>query len=138
MNFLAAAKLAIKGIMSNKVRSFLTMLGVIIGVCTVIILVSVGKGATASVTERISSMGSNLISVNVRGMGAKTSLNAADIQKIAELPGGVGGVSPTMTQSVTLKYGQTSTENISLVGITADYGAINNPDRGDRPVYPAG
>ena len=88
MNFISAGKLAIKGILSNKVRSFLTMLGVIIGVCTVIILVSVGKGATASVTENISSMGSNLISLSIMGRGAKTSLTDADIQKIAALSGG--------------------------------------------------
>jgi len=125
MSFFAAAKLALKGILANKVRSFLTMLGVIIGVFTVIILVSVGKGATASVTENISSMGSNLISLSIIGQGAKTSLNEKDIGKIAALEG-VAGISPTLNQSVDLKYATSKTEGISLVGVTADYAAINN------------
>lgn len=125
MNFISAIRLALKGIASNKVRSFLTMLGVIIGVCTVIILVAVGKGATASVTENISSMGSNLISVMITGRGAKTSLNNSEIEKISQLDG-VVGVAPTMSQSVDLKYGLTTTESISLVGITPEYETVKS------------
>ena len=65
--------MAFKAIAGNKARSFLTMLGVIIGVMSVIVLVAIGQGTTASVTESISAMGTNLLTVNIRtrnvGMG---------------------------------------------------------------------
>jgi putative ABC transport system permease protein len=74
MNFLQAVRLSFGVIWSNKLRSFLTMLGVIIGVFAVVALVSIGQGATSAVTERVQGMGSNLITLNVRGRGPLGSL----------------------------------------------------------------
>lgn len=71
MRYVEALKIAIRSILSNKMRSFLTMLGIIIGVTAVIALVSIGQGSTRSVTSQIQSMGSNLIMVNVMGRGRK-------------------------------------------------------------------
>ena len=63
--------MALRAIGANKVRSFLTMLGVIIGVMSVTVLIAIGQGTTASVTESISAMGTNLLTVNIsaRSMG---------------------------------------------------------------------
>lgn len=58
-------KMAWKSIASNKMRSFLTMLGIIIGVASLIVLVSIAGGATNSVTDQISSLGTNLLTVSI-------------------------------------------------------------------------
>lgn len=58
-------KMAWNSIASNKMRSFLTMLGIIIGVASLIVLVSIADGATGSVTDTISSMGTNLLTVSI-------------------------------------------------------------------------
>ena len=64
MNILQSFKMAMKSIMGNKMRSFLTMLGIIIGVASVIILVSLVNGQMSYMTESFASMGTNQISVN--------------------------------------------------------------------------
>ena len=82
MHLKQTVSMAFKAISGNKIRSFLTMLGVIIGVMSVIVLIAIGQGTTASVTESISSMGTNLLTVTIQtrrvgGMGGKTSWNAS-------------------------------------------------------------
>lgn len=66
MQFTQTVSMAFKAISGNKVRAFLTMLGVIIGVMSVIVLIAIGQGTTASVTESISSMGTNLLTVSIQ------------------------------------------------------------------------
>ena len=66
MQLTQTVSMAFKAISGNKVRAFLTMLGVIIGVMSVIVLIAIGQGTTASVTESISSMGTNLLTVSSR------------------------------------------------------------------------
>ena len=66
MNPVETIKMAFKAIWGNKVRSFLTMLGVIIGVMSVTVLMAIGQGTTSSVTDSISSMGTNMISVTIQ------------------------------------------------------------------------
>lgn len=65
MNIKSVTKMAFQSIFSNKMRTFLTMLGIIIGVFAVVVLISIGQGATSGVTDSISSMGSNIISINI-------------------------------------------------------------------------
>ena len=78
-------KMAFSAIWSNKARSFLTMLGVIIGVVSVTVLISIGEGATSSVTDSISSMGTNLLSANIQtrrvGWGRPGSSNRSSSAK---------------------------------------------------------
>ena len=66
MQLAQTVSMAFKAISGNKVRAFLTMLGVIIGVMSVIVLIAIGQGTTASVTESISSMGTNLLTVSIQ------------------------------------------------------------------------
>jgi putative ABC transport system permease protein len=67
LKFGQAIKIAFKNIVTNKLRAFLTMLGIIIGVSAVIALVSLGQGASQSVSEDVSSLGTTMVSVNIQG-----------------------------------------------------------------------
>ena len=112
---------AVKAIWAHKMRSFLTMLGIIIGIFSVTALISLAQGTTATVTESIEGMGSNLLTVSV--MDRRITLDSRDIEKIKKLEG-VGLVSPYVQSSYTLKYGNTSMESISTYGVSADYLSI--------------
>lgn len=128
MHFAQAVRLAIAGIKANKMRSFLTMLGVIIGVSTVIILVSVGQGSAQQVTGQIESLGSNLISVNIRGRGEVSGLSYQDALKLGDKPA-VSGVAPTLSGNVTVKYG-TKEADTSLEGTNDQYAKVRNQKTG--------
>ncbi|MGE5391738.1 MAG: ABC transporter permease [Deltaproteobacteria bacterium] len=92
MDLISSLKMAGQSLMSNKLRSFLTMLGVIIGVGSVIIMVALGQGTSSGITSRLSSMGANLLTVSsamsagpIRGAGSST-LTMGDAEAIAQLP----------------------------------------------------
>ncbi len=124
MNFKMAIKLALKGIVGNKMRTFLTMLGIIIGVSAVIILVSVVQGTTESVTENIESMGTNLLTVSIRGRGAASSLTYDEVKELANKDG-VDGAAPIVNGNVTAKY-ETKTMDVSLEGADENYQSVRN------------
>lgn len=114
--------MAFRSIIGNKLRSFLTMLGIIIGVASVIVLVSIGQGSTDSVTNKISTLGTNLISVSLRG--TDMSLEKSDIETIKTL-NGVEDVAPYVSTSATLKNGTNST-SVSGYGVTASYAKVKD------------
>jgi putative ABC transport system permease protein len=124
LNFTQAVKLALGGIASNKMRSFLTMLGVIIGVAAVITLVSVGAGATKSVSDQVEGMGSNLITVNMRGRGSGGTLTLDECLKLTSKQG-VGQVAPSVSGSISAKYNDKSYDT-SLEGTTPGYQEVRN------------
>jgi putative ABC transport system permease protein len=128
MDFSQAVRLAIAGIKANKMRSFLTMLGVIIGVSTVIILVSVGQGSAKQVTGQIESLGSNLISVSIRGRGEVSGLSYQEALKLGDKPA-VSGIAPTLSGSVTVKYG-TKEADTTLEGTNDQYAQVRNQKTG--------
>lgn len=136
--------MAFKAIAGNKARSFLTMLGVIIGVLSVIVLVAIGQGTTASVTESISSMGTNLLMVSIQtrsvgrggfgGMGGGNSRSSSAkgtvILKLDDLltleeDDSILYVSPTVSGNLTVKAGSTNT-TASVVGVLPAYANIIN------------
>ena len=84
MNFRKSFGLAIGSITTNKMRSFLTMLGIIIGVGAVIILVSIMDGVTGQVTDIFESMGTNNINVNIVPRGGNRIVEADDIYELTE------------------------------------------------------
>ncbi|MDN5326991.1 MAG: putative transport system permease protein [Moorella sp. (in: firmicutes)] len=129
MDLYAALTVAWRGLLANKMRSILTMLGIIIGVAAVIIMISIGQGASAQVTSRIASMGSNLIMVMsapsfgaVRGAGGEVnSLTLDDARAIGELPL-VQNVAPEARSQVTASFGSrtwTTTVNGTTAGLQA-------------------
>lgn len=125
MNFLQAVRMAIKSILSNKLRSLLTMLGIIIGVTAVIALVALGQGATKSVTEQVQSLGTNLLTVNILGRGSSSTLKASDAVAIADKVEGIKYIAPASTQSTSVKYGTTSV-TVGVVGTNADYALVKD------------
>ncbi len=117
-----AFKMAMKSISGNKFRAFLTMLGIIIGVMALVILVSLVSGATGTVTDTISSLGSNLLTVTVSDdKGKPVTLDTLDEWMADER---IGLASPSATASATGKYGST-TKTVTVYGATPAYATIN-------------
>jgi putative ABC transport system permease protein len=112
------------GILSNKLRSVLTMLGIIIGVAAVIILVSLATGTTQSITDRISSMGTNLLTVNIRGRGNVGSLTEEDMNRWREKDG-IKYLAPVINGYMEVKAG-TNSADANLVGTNDDYLQMNS------------
>jgi len=130
MTFWETLEVAWEGLTLNKVRSFLTTLGVIIGVASVIMMLSVSAGAEAAIAEQINSLGANLIIVGpMRGTpGANKTFVYEDALAIAENVRGITGVSAEMFSTQDIKGGDGSLEAISILGVTADFPAVRDYD----------
>jgi len=116
-------KMAFSSITQNKMRSFLTMLGIIIGVIAVVVLVSITTSATSEVMGELESMGANKLSVNV--MNARTQpLLLSEVQGYAQEYDSILLAVPETTQSGTAKAGDTS-ESATVIGTTGDYLELN-------------
>lgn len=106
-------KMSLKSILGNKGRSALTMLGIVIGVASVIILTGVGNGATSSITDQLSSLGTKLITVSVSrgGWGGSTRQISLDSMQefLDENPDLVSAMSPSISGMATLKAGNENT-----------------------------
>ncbi len=126
MGIFQAYKMAIKSIKSNKVRSFLTMLGVIIGVAAVIMAVALAQGSTVSITEQISSLGTELITVRVTPFNTNRDITWEDFQDFADDNSDVfSAMSPLISSQTTVKSGiSTNTVDTTINGTTADYEMI--------------
>ncbi len=138
-----AISMAFKAIAGNKIRAFLTMLGVIIGVVSVTVLISIGQGTTSSITDSISSMGTNLLTVTIQtrrvgmfsmGGGGRSSSNARGtvILKLEDIltledEEPIECVSPVVNGSLTVKAGSTNT-TASIMGVLPAYKDIVNQD----------
>ncbi len=120
--FRQSVKMAWKSISSNKMRSFLTMLGIIIGVMSLVVLVSLASGAASSVNSRISEIGSNLLTVNVKD-DKGSPLKLEDIAKLAE-SGEIKDAAPVTQSSVAAKSSYAE-ESAAVYGTTGAYAEIN-------------
>lgn len=129
MKFQKIFRIAWEGLMLNKVRSFLTTLGVIIGVASVIIMLAVSAGAEASIAEQINSLGANLIIVSpMRGTpGASRTLLLEDAIAISEQVVGIIGISAEQSPSPqNVRFGSISLESIAVVGTTAEFPEVRD------------
>lgn len=124
MNLLQSIKMAWKSIAGSKIRSFLTMLGIIIGVSSVITLVSVGQGTTSQITDQLEGLGTDLLTVNIMGRGSATSLSFEEAMALGDLEG-VKAVSPVISGSVTAKKGTTN-GTLSIEGIAPSYEEVQD------------
>jgi len=125
LNFMQAFKMAVKSILSNKLRSLLTMIGIIIGVTAVIALVALGQGATKSVTEQVQSLGTNLLTINITGRGSANSMSEAEAVGLAEEVEGIQYIAPASTQNASVKFG-TKSVSVNVVGTNADYAFVRD------------
>jgi putative ABC transport system permease protein len=122
------------GVVTHKLRSSLTILGIVIGVAAVISLMSIGKGAEADILARIGSLGSDLITIRpgasfgsggVRGgAGSATTLTQEDAAAIGEIPD-ISMVAPYYSRSLQLIAGSNNM-NASVMGVTPDYQPVSN------------
>jgi putative ABC transport system permease protein len=129
-------KIALRALRANKMRSVLTMLGIVIGVATVVALLSIGKGATASITSDIQSSGSNLLTVSPGraqfgpgGGGAsqqQSHLYYADYELLARsLEENITAIVPTYQSSYIVKYGDESF-SVNVTGVTTAYQEVRS------------
>ena len=118
---------AFQNIWSNKFRTFLTMLGIIIGVMAVIVIVGLGNGMTQSIKDSFSDMGTNILSVNIMGRGSRNVSVDAVYDIVESHPDLFASVSPTGTDS----YSNTTVKGVSevyfdMLGYTIDEGRLLN------------
>lgn len=134
MNFLELMKVSLRALYANKLRSALTMLGIIIGVFAVIIMVAIANGATQSVTANIQGLGSNLLIVSagqssfggVRGgAGSANTLTMEDVAKVRAAGSAVKAVAPVVNTNAQVVYG-TGNTSTSVMGTNAEYADVRS------------
>ena len=121
MNITQYFKLAVKSLRTSKMRAFLTMLGIIIGVGAVIIIISLGNGLQKMVDQQVESMGVNLIQTYVYGRGDGTTM-LLDPERMYELvddhPEVLSGVSPYVATNARIRHGATEYERTTIYGVS--------------------
>ena len=131
------------GISTHKLRSFLTMLGIVIGVAAVIALMSIGKGTTANILSNISRMGANLITISpgatttggVRSAGGATrTLTSQDADAIQQQVSNIAGISPVYNSSMQLIVGSQNA-NDQVSGVMPQYFQISNLQIADGDLF---
>jgi putative ABC transport system permease protein len=135
-NFREIIFTAWKSLLSNKLRSILTMLGVIIGVAAVIMMIAIGAGTEATIADSINGLGSNLIfisaSFNRGGPNAGPTNQSGglvypDVAAIRDQIKGIAGVSVEQeAEGTTTKFNDVTLENLNLIGTTVDYTTVRD------------
>ena len=121
---LQSFKLAMKSIWSNKMRSFLTMLGIIIGVASVIILVSLVNAYMSYMTDSFSSMGTNQITVNMINLSSRSVSDEEMYEFYSEQGEVFDEISPMVSISGAIKHGNDSMTSTSITGVSEAYLSI--------------
>lgn len=143
MNYGNLFKIAIVAIAANKMRSFLTALGIIIGVAAVITMLAIGQGSKKSIQANIAEMGSNMIMIqpgaDMRGgvrqdRSAMETLKLTDYEAIKNECSYVKAVSPTVTSSGQWIYGNNNTPS-SIYGVNQDYLEIRQLSVSDGEIF---
>ena len=135
MSPIEAIRVALIAIRANKMRSALTMLGIIIGVGSVITMIALGRGAGADITDRVKSMGTNRLTVQPgarqpgafgrRSAGDREALKVADAEAIAQKCPSVAAVAPQASGSAEVKR-RNQNATITVAGSTPEYFVVNN------------
>jgi len=124
--FMESFTMSVSNIAQNRLRSFLTVLGITIGVTAVIALITTISGVSASISNSFTSMGAGSVSLSAPGSDFKGGLNGADMDALTELEH-VVGVTPGVSLKVKVARGDVSDVNISASG-TNDYYFTNDPE----------
>lgn len=143
MNYQNLFKIALRAIAANKMRSFLTALGIIIGIAAVITMLAIGQGSKASIKANIAEMGSNMIMISpgadMRGgvrqdASSMETLKQADYQSIKEDCNYISAISPTVNSSGQWIFGNNNTQS-SIYGVNQDYLSIRQLKVADGEMF---
>jgi len=141
MNILGNIKIALRALRANMLRSSLTVLGIVIGVAAVVALLSIGRGATASITSRVSSLGSNLVTVSAQlrfgpgGAGFKWSFLALFGLRIHHLFGSwIGAIAPSYQSEETVAS-STRSSGYAVSGVTPEYMTVRSYTLAERSIH---
>lgn len=143
MNYQNLFKIAIRAIAANKMRSFLTALGIIISIAAVITMLAIGQGSKASIKANIAEMGSNMIMISpgadMRGgvrqdASSMETLKQADYQSIKDECNYISAISPTVNSSGQWIYGNNNTQS-SIYGVNQDYLSIRQLKVADGEMF---
>ena len=143
MNYQNLFKIAIRAIAANKMRSFLTALGIIIGIAAVITMLAIGQGSKASIKANIAEMGSNMIMISpgadMRGgvrqdASSMETLKQADYESIKEDCNYISAISPTVNSAGQWIYGNNNTQS-SIYGVNQDYLSIRQLKVADGEMF---
>ncbi|MBM2622586.1 ABC transporter permease [Actinoplanes sp. LDG1-06] len=141
MTFYEVVRFALRGLSANKLRSSLTMLGILIGVAAVILLVAVGNGSAQAISDRIEALGTNTITVMSTGRGGSSSTaltkDMADALVDPVLAPDVKSVSPVVSSSATVTYEGTDHDVSSFVGTTPGWFTASNTPVGSGSAFTA-
>jgi putative ABC transport system permease protein len=122
MNFTQAFKLAVKSLKTSKMRAFLTMLGIIIGVAAVIVIISLGQGMQNMMNEEFDKLGANLVQVQVWGRGGDggtRTIEPEDMYALADkYPQYISGVTPYVTPQAKLRINGKDYKHASIYGVS--------------------
>ena len=120
-------RLALSRLRSSRLRAALTMLGVVIGVASVVALVGVGQGTTSSITTRLNALGTNLLTISASGRnGGSSTLTAEDATAIAAIDT-IAAVAPEASTQAVVAAGRTTTTT-SVIGTSAAYASVRAYD----------
>jgi putative ABC transport system permease protein len=134
VNLIESVRAGVQALMANKLRSVMTMLGIVIGVAAVISLVAAGAGAQAQVTERFESLGSNLLVISPgaatfrgasQGAASAQSLTNDDVVAIGRLAQAVSAIAPEYSTRGQVVYGDKNTQT-TVLGVTPQYLTVRN------------
>ena len=143
MNYTNLLKIALRAIAANKLRAFLTALGIIIGVTSVITMLAIGQGSKRSIQANIAEMGSNMIMIHpgadMRGgvrqdASAMETLKLTDYESIKDECNYIKGISPMVSKSGQWIYGNNNTPS-SIYGVNQDYLEIRQLSVSDGEVF---
>lgn len=124
--FCESVSMSVSNILGNRMRSFLTMLGIIIGVAAIIALMTIVQGARDTMTAQFDSMGLGTLRVTVSGTALKQGLTDSELNQVLSCEH-VAGISPSLSSTVTAVRGENWSDSISLRGNDAAY-FQKNPD----------
>ena len=122
MNLLETFQMAVKNILSSKVRTLLTMLGIIIGVCAVIVIVGLGNGMQGYIEDSFADLGTDSLTVQILGRGSSRSVSEEQMYALVDENQDLyKQISPTVTMMGALKIGSDTVSTSSITGVSEDY-----------------
>jgi putative ABC transport system permease protein len=133
MNLIENFRIALRALAANKLRSALTMLGIIIGVGSVVALMAIGNGATAGITAQVQGIGSNLLTIMPgrlqqgpgQGGGQSAALYYADYEVLAKTVTDIAGIAPAYQAQATVTFAD-ETKSATIIGTTTEYAKLRN------------